>query len=65
MRSVQWHLGGLGRIDLSAAMLLQELIVNTQHAGLDVELLEVPPMAKSWVTRIWHLGSSGSEAGVP
>jgi hypothetical protein len=44
----------VGRIDLSAAMLLQEMIANTQRAGLDVELLEVPPMAKSWVTRIWH-----------
>ena len=65
VRTVQWHLGGLGRIDLSAAMLLQEMIANTQRAGLDVELLEVPPMAKSWVTRVWHLGSSGSEAEAP
>jgi SulP family sulfate permease len=63
VRTVQWHLGGLGRIDLSAAMLLQEMIINTQRAGLDVELLEVPPMAQSWVARIWHLGSSESEAG--
>jgi hypothetical protein len=63
VRTVQWHLGGLGRIDLSAAMLLQEMIVNTQRVGLDVDLLEVPPTAKSWVTRIWHLGSSGSEVG--
>jgi SulP family sulfate permease len=65
VRTVQWHLGGLGRIDLSAAMLLQEMIANTQRAGLDVGLLEVPPMAKSWVTRVWHLGSSGSEVGAP
>jgi SulP family sulfate permease len=65
VRAVQWHLGGLGRIDLSAALLLQQLIVNAQHAGIDVELLEVPPMAKSWVTRIWHSGSSWSEAEGP
>lgn len=32
---------------------------------LEAELLEVPPMVKSWVTRIWHLGASGSEVGAP
>jgi SulP family sulfate permease len=65
VRAVQWHLGGVGRIDLSAAMLLQQLITNTQQAGLDVELLEVPPMAKSWVARVWHLRTRGNKAGLP
>jgi sulfate permease, SulP family len=53
VREVQWHLGGLGRIDLSAAMVLRQLIDDAKHAGLNVELLEVPPMAKSWVARVW------------
>jgi sulfate permease, SulP family len=65
MRAVRWHLGGLGRIDLSAAMVLQKLTANAQHAGLDVELLEVPPMAKSWIARVWHSGVTGSEAEFP
>ena len=43
----------------------EQLIANTQQAGLDVELLEVPPMAKNWVARVWHLGTIGSEAGFP
>jgi SulP family sulfate permease len=54
VRIVRWHLGGLGRIDLSAAMLLQQLIDDARQAGLDVELLDVPPMAKSWKARVWH-----------
>jgi SulP family sulfate permease len=62
VRVVQWHLGGLGRIDLSAALVLQKLIVNAQHAGLSIELLEVPPMARSWTVRVWHSGTKGSEA---
>jgi SulP family sulfate permease len=65
VRAVQWHLGGVGRIDLSAAMLLQQLIANAQQAGLDVELIEVPPMAKSWVARVWHMGTRGDEEGLP
>jgi SulP family sulfate permease len=54
VRDVRLHLGGLGRIDLSAAMMLKQLLEDAKHAGLDVELLEVPPMAKSWVERVWY-----------
>jgi SulP family sulfate permease len=55
-QEVRLHLGGLGRIDLSAAIVLRQLIDDARHAGLTVELLEVPPMAKSWVARVWHEG---------
>lgn len=49
-----FHLGGLGRIDLSAAMMLQRLMDDARQAGLHVELVDVPPMAKSWVERVWR-----------
>ena len=50
------HLGGLGRIDLSGAITLKQLINDAKQAGIDIELLEVPPMAQSWVARVWHDG---------
>jgi SulP family sulfate permease len=48
------HLGGLGRIDLSGAMILKQLMDDAKQAGIEIELLEVPPMAKSWVARVWY-----------
>ncbi len=54
VQTVHFHLGGLGRIDLSAAMTLRRLMEDIESAGLDFELLEVPPMAKSWVRRVWR-----------
>jgi SulP family sulfate permease len=50
---ITFHLGGLGRIDLSAAMMLRHLMEDARQAGLHVELVDVPPMAKSWVERVW------------
>jgi SulP family sulfate permease len=51
---VRLHLGGLGRIDLSAAIVLKQLLDDAERAGLAITLIEVPPMAKSWVERVWH-----------
>lgn len=50
---ITFHLGGLGRIDLSAAMMLRRLMEDARQAGLQVELTDVPPMAKGWVERVW------------
>ncbi len=63
-RSVQLHLGGLGRIDLSAAMMLANLIDDANNAGVAIELREVPPMARRWVERLWQdaLGSAKGSA---
>lgn len=47
------HLGGLGRIDLSAALTIEQLINDAQAAGLSVELVDVPPSAKRWVAKLW------------
>jgi SulP family sulfate permease len=54
VQEVRLHLGGLGRIDLSGAMTLKQLMDDIKQAEIKVELLEVPPMAKSWVERVWH-----------
>ena len=51
---IKLHLGGLGRIDLSAAIMFKQLMEDARAAGIKVELLDVPPMAKSWVDRVWQ-----------
>lgn len=53
-QNVHLHLGGLGRIDLSAAIVLRQLLEDTRNEGLHIELHDVPPMAKRWVERVWH-----------
>lgn len=45
------HLGGLGRIDLTGALVLRDLVSGLRSAGLDVEVVEVPPQAEKVVTR--------------
>jgi SulP family sulfate permease len=54
VKEVKLHLGGLGRIDLSAAMMLRQFLEDAKQAGVKIELLDVPPMAKSWVERVWY-----------
>ena len=49
-------LGGLGRIDFSAAVMLGRLMDDMERAGITVELREVPPMAQAWVDRLWRIG---------
>jgi len=39
------HLDGLGRIDLTGAQVLQELVEQLREGGLDVEMKGVPPHA--------------------
>ena len=54
IHAVKLKLGGLGRIDLSAAIMLRNLITDVRRAGLEIELLEVPPMARAWSARLWR-----------
>ncbi|GMV05096.1 MAG: sodium-independent anion transporter [Gemmatimonadota bacterium] len=42
---VKLHLGGLGRIDLSGALGLSQLLEDARRAGVEVELVDVPPHA--------------------
>ncbi len=48
------RLGSLGRIDLSAAIMLGRLMNDAKKAGLTTRYVDVPPMAVSWVQRIWR-----------
>ena len=40
------HMGGLGRVDLSAALTLAQLVGDAEAAGVDVEFVDVPAHAK-------------------
>ena len=46
------HLDGLGRIDLTGALVLRRLVDDASSAGLRVELLDVPPQARKIVQRV-------------
>jgi SulP family sulfate permease len=46
------HLDGLGRIDLTGALVLRGLLRDAQGAGLEVELAEVPPPAQKIIARV-------------
>jgi hypothetical protein len=34
--------------------MFKQLMEDAKAAGMKVELLDVPPMAKSWVDRVWQ-----------
>jgi SulP family sulfate permease len=46
------HLDGLGRIDLTGALVLKGLVIDARSAGLEVELRDVPPQARKIVQRV-------------
>lgn len=48
-RRLVLHLGGLGRIDVTGALTMRELIRDAKKAGLGVELRDVPPHAQNRV----------------
>ncbi|MCA9835435.1 MAG: SulP family inorganic anion transporter [Trueperaceae bacterium] len=54
VKKLEFHLGGVGRVDLSAALMLKRLQEDAEKAGLEVEFSGIPPMARSWVKRIWE-----------
>ncbi len=54
VKRLEFHLGGVGRVDLSAALMLKRLKEDAEQAGLEVEFSGIPPMARSWVERIWE-----------
>ena len=51
IRRLVLHLGGLGRIDLTGALALRDLVTGAQAAGIEVELVDVPPQAAKVVER--------------
>lgn len=46
------HLGGLGRIDLTGALVLKNLLDDATKAGFEVEVVEVPPPAAKIISRV-------------
>ncbi len=54
-------LGGLGRVDLSGALALKQLLSDAREAGLEVALEHVPPFAEKWLTRLWLVAPSPLE----
>lgn len=52
------HLGGLGRIDLSGALALQELLQRAEDLGVEVELVEAPGHAHRILTKVFGAGGA-------
>jgi sulfate permease, SulP family len=46
------HLGGLGRVDLTGALVLRGLMDDAREAGFEVELSDVPPQARKIIARV-------------
>lgn len=46
------HLDGLGRVDLTGALVLRGLFVDARAAGIEVEVQDVPPQARKIVERV-------------
>lgn len=51
VRHVVLHLDGLGRIDLTGALVLRDLAAGIRASGLTIEVVDVPPQAEKVVTR--------------
>jgi hypothetical protein len=61
---VALHLGALGRIDLSGAIGLQQLMGTAQLAGVMVELVDVPAHAERILKSVlgWESAPGGAAA---
>jgi SulP family sulfate permease len=46
------HLDGLGRVDLTGALVLRGLLRAAREAGLEAEVVDVPPQARTIISRV-------------
>jgi hypothetical protein len=46
------HLEGLGRVDLTGALVLQRVLQDAGEAGLDAKVVDVPPQARKIICRV-------------
>lgn len=53
---VEIDLGGLGRMDITGAMAIRRMIQDARRASLDVQLTDVPPRARRWITTLIEHG---------
>lgn len=44
-RSMVLHLDGLGRVDVTGAMALRQMLLDARDAGLEIEIRDVPPQS--------------------
>ena len=49
VRLLKLNLAGVGRVDLSGALALRRIVHDARAAGLEVELVDIPPRAQRWV----------------
>ena len=52
VRQLKLNLAGVGRVDLSGALALRRIVHDARAAGLEVELVEIPPRAQRWVSSL-------------
>lgn len=62
VRRVVIHLGGLGRVDLTGALVLRQVLRDARAAGLEAELADVPPHAYRILGRVlgWRAPQGGA-----
>ena len=46
------HLGGLGRVDLTGALALRDVLSDAEEAGLETQIVDVPPQAAKIIGRV-------------
>jgi sulfate permease, SulP family len=46
------HLDGLGRVDVTGALVLQTLLAEAREAGLEAQVADIPPQAQRIVARV-------------
>jgi SulP family sulfate permease len=52
VRRIVVHLDGLGRMDVSGAMTMREMLLDARDAGLEVEVRDVPPQSVRIVAQV-------------
>jgi SulP family sulfate permease len=51
-RKLVVHLGGLGRVDLTGALVLRGIFADAKEAGFEVEVVDIPPQARKIIGRV-------------
>lgn len=59
------HLGGLGRVDLTGALALRAFIESATEAGLEVEMVDIPPAAQKIIARVVMGATNGPRSSAP
>ena len=63
VRRLRLNLAGVGRVDLSGALALRRIVRDAKAAGLEVELVDIPPRAQRWVRTLIEPSRDPIEGG--